>query len=110
MKPHELHARGLVDTRAALILSLVDAGWEPDAAEQLLTGYVAEAKAASPARRWQRWTPDELAACEQAIDEAGGRMPGHAVTRPLAERLGRPHKSVTNAIDRLLAARKVASS
>jgi hypothetical protein len=101
---YQLHQAGALTDEVALRVALLNDGWPADEAQALLDRYTRAAAAEPPPRKWQRWTHDEVAELDQAIDQAGG-MPGVAVTRPLAERLGRQHKSVLSAIDRRLVAR-----
>jgi hypothetical protein len=97
MNSQELHAHGLIDTRGAIVAALIDDGWSQGEADRLVADFLAD----NPApRKWKRWTAEEMAAVDAVIEQADGRLPGVADTRPLAERLGRPHKSLLSQIER----------
>jgi len=100
---YELHRLGVLpDAEVTLRVALVSDGWPADAADSLITAYaedVADVAARAP-RRQRRWTADELDAIDQVLDESSDLIPGVAVTRPLAERLGRSHKALLSAIER----------
>lgn len=95
----EFHRRGLVNDRTAAIMAMIDSGWSDDEAGAVLDR-IEDAAVSNRPRKWQRWTDGELAELDKVISQAGGKVPGMAVTVPLSRELGRAHKSVLSAIER----------
>jgi hypothetical protein len=105
MNAHEMYDLGLLDARGAILAALISDGWDPEQANALLAEHTEAASSPAPVRaKWSRWTPDELTEIDKVIADAGGRIPGVGVTRPLASTLGRSHKSVIAQIERRIAA------
>jgi hypothetical protein len=106
---YELHCRGLVDDRGALMAALIEDGWPTERAEDLVNRHATAVlePTGRPKNHWQRWTQEEWAAIDEALEAWGWKIPGVAVTRPLAEKLGRGHKSLLSAMDRRIAGRRI---
>jgi hypothetical protein len=102
MELFEIHARGMLSDRSAVVLALVASGWDEDTAHDLVTNIEQSAVENNP-RKWQRWTAADTAEIDKALVESGWKVPSVKVTRPLAERLGRSHKSLLSAMDRRIA-------
>jgi hypothetical protein len=94
----------MISDRTAVVLALVEQGWEEDVAHNLVARIEKAAIDTQP-RPWRRWTSAEVAELDEALINSNWKVPGVKVTRGLAEQLGRSHKSVLSALDRRIAER-----
>ena len=101
MNGRELWEKGLIDTRTAIQVALINEGWELNEAYDLIERFVA-ANIPEKAKRqpYRAWSEDDLTRLDEVIIMAGGKLPKVGVTRPLATELGRSHKSVISQIER----------
>lgn len=97
MTGKQMLGAGLIDTRTAIIRALMGDGFDRAEADELVESIVSRDRPAP----WKRWTDEELAAIREAVTASGGKLPGRAVTRELADRFGRSLRSITSCCERI---------